>query len=123
MDANDVAIGKCMRKRNLRFDEFVAIEQTQLIRNRREICKLITARVNVGPKAWQRFFFGDSHTADGVILFKHQDFQPCSSQITGTGQAIVPGANDDRVVMMRHSQLSRKIFQLLRVRRMPSCAH
>ncbi len=34
MDADEVAIGKRMRKRNLRLDEFVAIKQTQLIRNR-----------------------------------------------------------------------------------------
>ena len=40
-----------------------------------------------------------------------------------TGQAIVPRADDDGLVMMRHVQMSRRIFQLLRVRRMPSCAH
>jgi hypothetical protein len=34
----------------------------------------------------------------------------------------VPRADDDGVVMRRHSQLNRRIFQLLRVRRMPSCA-
>ena len=34
MDADEVAIGKRMRKRNLRLDEFVAIKQSQLIRNR-----------------------------------------------------------------------------------------
>ena len=34
MDADEVAIGKRVRKRNLRLDEFIAIKQTQLIRNR-----------------------------------------------------------------------------------------
>jgi hypothetical protein len=56
-------------------------------------------------------------------LFKDQDLQACPGQVTGTGQAIVPRANDDGVVMMRHVQMSRGIFQLLRVRRMPRCAH
>jgi hypothetical protein len=73
MDADEAAIGKRMRKRNLRLDELVAIKHTQLIRNRREIRQLITTRVNVRPKARQRFFFGDSHTANGVILLKDQD--------------------------------------------------
>jgi hypothetical protein len=34
MDADEVAIGKRMRERNLRLDEFVTIKQIQLIRNR-----------------------------------------------------------------------------------------
>src|SRR6266478_3796511 len=33
MYADDVAVGKSMRERNLRFDEFVAIEQTEFVRD------------------------------------------------------------------------------------------
>ena len=31
MDADDVAFGKRVRKRNLGFDQFIAIEQTQFV--------------------------------------------------------------------------------------------
>src|SRR5262249_15749433 len=103
MDADEIAIGKRMRKRNLRLDEFVAVKQIELLRNRGEIYELIGARVNVGTKGRQRFFFRNSHTTNGVILFKHQNFQSCSGQVAGTGQAIVPRTDDDRVVMIRHS--------------------
>jgi hypothetical protein len=58
--------------------------------------------VNVRPKAWQGFFFGDSHAANRVILFNNQDLEPCPGQVAGTGQAVVPRADDDGVVMMRH---------------------
>ena len=34
VDADDVPIGKGMRERNLRFDKFVTIEQTQFVRDR-----------------------------------------------------------------------------------------
>src|SRR5262245_11537267 len=112
MDADEIAIGKRVRKRNLRLDELVATKQIQLIRNWREICKLIAAGVNVRPKARQRLFFGDGHTANGVILLKDQDLKAHSGQVAGTGQAIVPRADDDRVVMMRHSQPSRRIFSV-----------
>jgi hypothetical protein len=45
-------------------------------------------------------------------LFKNQDLQACPGQVTGTGQAIVSRADDDGVVMMRHSQLCRRIFSV-----------
>src|SRR5262245_19534479 len=110
MDANEVAIRKRMRKRNLRLDEFVAIKQAQFIRNWREIRELITTRVNVRPKTRQRFFFGDSHTADRVVLFEDQNLQARSGQVAGTRQAIVPRANDDGVIRMRHGQFAGEFF-------------
>ena len=99
MDADRIAIGKRVRKTNLRLDELVAVKQTQLIWNWGEIRQLITTRVNVRPKARQRFFFRNSHTANGVILFKNQDLEAGPSQITGTGQAIVPRADNDGIIM------------------------
>jgi hypothetical protein len=123
MDADQIAIGKRVRKTNLRLDELVAIKQTQLIWNWGEIRQLITTRVNVRPKARQRFFLRDGHAANRVILFKNQDIEAAPSQITGTGQAIVPRADNDGVIMMRHTRLKSENFRLPGVRRMSSCAH
>jgi hypothetical protein len=63
-----------MRERNVGFDEFIAVEQTQFVRDRREVGQLIAAGMNVRPKAGQGFLFGDRHAADRLILFEDKDF-------------------------------------------------
>ena len=101
--ADDVAVGECMRERNLRLDEFIPVEQTQFVRDRREVCQLIAAGVNVRPKARQSFFFGDRHPSDRVVLFEDKNLEPRPGEIAGTGQAVVSCADDDRVVVMRQA--------------------
>ena len=51
MDADNVAVRKSVRERNFRLDELVTIEQTEFVRNGRQVCELIAACMNIRPKA------------------------------------------------------------------------
>ena len=70
---DDAAIRECMGKRNVRFDELIAIEQTEFLRDRRKVCELIAARMNVRPEAGQCLLLSDRHTSDLVVLFKDKN--------------------------------------------------
>src|SRR6266403_497422 len=104
MYADDVAFGKRVRERNLGFDQFIAVEQTQFVRDRREVRQLISARVKVRPKTGQGFLFGYGHAANGVILFEDKNLQPRPGEIARARQTVVSRPDNDSVVRMRHSE-------------------
>src|SRR5207245_2898497 len=54
--------------------------------------------------ARQGFIFGDGHAANRVILLKDENLQPRPGEITGAREAIVPCADDNGVLRIRHAQ-------------------
>jgi len=68
--AHGAAVGKSMRKRNFRRQQFQSIAvQSQLFWSGREIGKLVPESVQVGMKIRQRNLFRDRQTADVFICF------------------------------------------------------
>jgi len=51
-------------------DEFIRVQQAQFVRDRREVCQLIAAGVNVRPKARQGYFLSDRHPSDRAVLLE-----------------------------------------------------
>ena len=43
--------------------------------------------------------FGHRRAAEHMAALEHQNFLPCFGQIGGAGEAVVAGADDDRVVV------------------------
>ena len=60
-------------------------------------------------------FLGDRQAADGMVLFQDQDLEPGPGQITGAGEAVVAGADDDGIVGFGHGLDSLKNSSEFRV--------
>ena len=61
--------------------------------------------MHVRTEAGERQLLGRRHATDRMVLVEHERLQTRARQIAGAGQSVVAGADNDRVIRLRHRSL------------------
>ena len=99
-------VGQRKPGERIHFDVFEAkTVQFQLANHGREMDHNVRRRANIHPIAAEHIF-GTHRAADDWSPLDHQCLHTRFLQIAGAGQAVMPAANDNRVICLSHEKYS-----------------